>query len=281
MHKPLDHHWPLGVASFVMIAGLSACGTISDHASGIQAKGSPHPSVSAASTAPPNDGTSAVTSTSVASTTSTTTHVLTVGPAAGAYVPGTPPTYCTTSYQSSSRPPQAAPEVAEYLLTSADVPANLEPQSVGYANVPTQDEIAAGFPNYPIAEASFATSSEQQPSFGIYEILGKTRSARAAASTFEFARDHIYGDCNYFWGDGTPVQIQLPQSGPDLIAFEILAGTSYSSSASATVLGYKGDYVFDLSIGNSIGYPDTQKAALPTVTQTAQVVNATLARIPS
>jgi hypothetical protein len=210
----------------------------------------------------------------------TTLGTLTVGPPTGsnAYVSGTPPVYCTTSYQSSSWPPTAAPEVTAHLLTPQDVPAGLtSTPPVIATNGPSLDEIAAGFPDDPIAEADYATN--QEPYFGISEILGEAPTPQAAEATFTFAKSHIYGDCQYFWGDSLPPAFALPQSGSHVAAFEVLSGSSYSSDAWVVILGCEGDFDFDLTVGNSTGYPDTQQAVLPTETQVSQAVNATLQRI--
>jgi hypothetical protein len=189
-----------------------------------------------------------------------------------------PPAYCTTSYQSSSWPPAAAPEVTAHLLTSEDVPSGLTSIPPLYAtNGPSLDEIAVGFPTDPIAEADYGTTP--RPSFGINEILGETTSPRAAAAIFGFAEDHIYGDCQYFLGNSLPPAFPLPQSGPHVAALEVFSGTSYSSGAWVVVLGYEGDFVFDLSVGNSTDYPDTKQAVLPTQPQVSQAVSATLMRI--
>ncbi len=210
----------------------------------------------------------------------TTLGTLTVGPPTGsnAYVSGTPPAYCTTSYQSSSWPPAAAPEVTAHLLTPEDVPPGLTSTPLVYAtNGPSSDEIAAGFPTDPIAEADYATN--QQPYFFVDEILGEARTSQAAEAVFTFAEDHIYGDCQHFWGDSLPPAFQLPQSGPNVAAFEVFSGTSYSSGAWVVVLGCEGDFDFDLAVGNSTGYPNTQQAVLPTESQVSQAVNITLLRI--
>jgi hypothetical protein len=139
------------------------------------------------------------------------------------------------------------------------------------------DEIAAGFPADPIAEADYGTN--QQPSFGIDEILGEAETSQAAEAVFTFAKDHIYGDCQHFWGDSLRPAFQLPDSGPNVAAFEVISGTSYSSDAWVVVLGCEGNFDFDLTVGNSTGYPNTQQAVLATESQVSQAVNATLLRI--
>lgn len=96
-------------------------------------------------------------------------------------------------------------------------------------NGPSLDEIAAGFPSNPIAEADYGTN--QQPYFGINEILGEANTPQAAEAVFTFAKDHIYGDCQYFSGDSLPPAFQLPQSRPNVAAFEVTSGSSYSSGA--------------------------------------------------
>jgi hypothetical protein len=62
-------------------------------------------------------------------------------------------------------------------------------------------------------------------------------------------------------------------------AFAVLTGTSYSSDAWVVVLGYQGDFVFDLTVGNATGYPDTQQAVLPTTAQVSQAVSAVLTHL--
>jgi hypothetical protein len=144
-------------------------------------------------------------------------------------------------------------------------------------NGPSLDEIAAGFPTNPIAEADYGTN--QQPYFGIDEILGEAKTPQAAEAVFVFARDHIYGDCQHFWGDSLPPAFPLSQSGPNVAGFEVTSGTSYSSGAWVVVLGCEGNFVFDLSVGNSTAYPNTQKAVFPSASQVSQAVNAVLSRI--
>ena len=219
-------------------------------------------------------------STTVPPSPTTTAGTLTVGPPTGsnAYVTGTAPAYCTTSYPSSSWPPAAAPEVAAHLLTAQDVPPGLTSNPpVIASNGPSLDEIAAGFPTDPIAEADYATN--QQPFFSISEILGKATTPQAAEDVFTFAKDHIYGDCQYFWGDSQPPAFPLPQSEPNVAAFAVRSGSSYNSLALVVVLGCEGNFDFDLTVGNSTDYPNTQEAALPTSAQVSQAVNATLVRI--
>jgi hypothetical protein len=144
-------------------------------------------------------------------------------------------------------------------------------------NGPSLDEIAAGFPTDPIAEADYATN--QQPYFGIDEILGEARTPQAADVIFTFAKDHIYGDCQHFWGQSLPPAFLLPQSGSNVAAFEVLGGTSYTSTAWVVVLGCEGNFDFDLSVGNWTAYPDTQQATPPTQSQVLQAVDAALLRI--
>jgi len=62
-------------------------------------------------------------------------------------------------------------------------------------------------------------------------------------------------------------------------AFEVLSGSSYSSYAWVVVLGCQGNFDFDLTVGNSTGYPNTQQAVPPTASQVSQALHATLLRI--
>lgn len=207
---------------------------------------------------------------------------MTLGPPPGAYEPGVPPSYCTTIFPSKDWPPAAAPAVAAHLLTQADVPAPMTsvPITTYPVSGPDVDELAAGIPADPIAEAEFDPRGASSVFSSIHEILGLAPSQAAATSLFTFARDHVFGDCQYWWGDGIPKQIEIPESGPDIAAFPEYAGGSYESHAWVDVIGHRGDFYFDVSVANISDYPSTAQATLPTVGQVSRVVTAALAHLP-
>ena len=191
------------------------------------------------------------------------------------------PSYCTTTIPSKAWPPVLSAAVGAHLLTKRDVPATMTsiPITDFPVNGPDLDELAAGFPADPIAEASFETEGSSVYS-GIHEILGLAPSPAAATSLFTFSRDHTRGDCLYWWGNVIPKQMSIPESGPDIAAFPDYGGSSYSSSAFVDVIGHRGDYYFEVSIGNNIDYPLTGQATLPTIAQVSQLVTAALAHLP-
>jgi hypothetical protein len=148
-----------------------------------------------------------------------------------------------------------------------------------YPDAPDVDELAAGFPADPIAEAQF-TSAGVSVYSGIHEILGLAPSQTAATSLFTFARDHVFGDCQYWWAHGIPKQMTIPESGPDIVAFPEYGGGSYESLAYVDVIGHRGDFYFEVSVGNNSNYPSTARATLPTIGQVSQAVTAALAHLP-
>jgi hypothetical protein len=171
--------------------------------------------------------------------------------------------------------------VAAHLLTKADVPASMTDVPITtYPDAPDVDELAAGFPADPIAEAEFDPPGASSVFSSIHEILGLAPSQAAATSLFTFARDHSFGDCQYWWGDGIPKQMTIPESGPDIAAFPEYVGNSYQSHAAVYVIGHRGDFYFEVSVGNISDYPSTARATLPTIAQVSQVVTAALVHLP-
>jgi hypothetical protein len=190
------------------------------------------------------------------------------------------PAFCNFAYPSDKWPPPREPQVAAHLITLADVPATMKAEPPLYpTNGPFFDEIAAGYPNLPIAEADYAV--QQSRTFASYEdeILGRAASPRDAKAQYVFARDKVYGQC-IAGGDGSPnVPFDLPQSGPTLVAYVQDGGSSYDSLAGVVVLGTVGDYVFDLRVGNHTFYPSTTPATPPTQAQVSAVVGAVMAHL--
>lgn len=197
----------------------------------------------------------------------------------GSSVPQLPP-MCNFSWPTTAWPPKVDAVAKAHMLRGTDVPRGLAEHAAALAsNTPNLDQLAVGFPRAAFAEMTYATRATSGES--IDEMIGRLPTQAAAVTTYRHARDVVFGSCQRYWGDESPDQANyaLANQGPDVFAYRLLSGSSYNSTADVVVLGHRGRFVFDLSVGNFIEYPATGVAAYPTNAAVDAVLHAALTRL--
>ena len=196
------------------------------------------------------------------------------------------PAACNLSWPTKAWPPRIDTEAKAHALRPSDVPAGLRQHPPTFAtNAPDLDELAVGFPHTGFAEVFFSKGSGPGPGSTVDERVGRAATTAAATTLYRADRDELFGSCQQYF-PGLPLP-RYPLSGgvaadaANVFAYREANDTRGASFSSIVVVGHRGRYVFDVSIG-TYGYdPSTTPTTVapPSPTQVSAVLDAALARL--
>lgn len=192
------------------------------------------------------------------------------------------PAACNLSWPTKAWPPRIDARAKSHALRQSDVPRVLREHPPTFAtNAPDLDELAVGFPRAGFAEVLFSEGSGLGPGSTVDERVGRVSTPAAATAIYRADRDALFGSCQqYFPGPSSP-RYPLAGSPADLFAYSTGNETRGASFSSIVIIGHRGRYVFDLSVG-TYGYdptPTPTTVAPPASPQITAVLHATLARL--
>lgn len=196
------------------------------------------------------------------------------------------PAACNLSWPTKAWPPRIDAEAKAHALRPSDVPAGLRQHPPTFAtNAPDLDELAVGFPHTGFAEVFFSQGSGPGSGSAVDEKVGRAITMAAATTIYRADRDELFGSCQrYFPGPPLPRYALSGASGAgpaSLFAYREGNETRGASFSSIVVVGHRGRYVFDVSIG-TYGYdpsPTPTTVAPPSPTRVSAVLDAALARL--
>jgi hypothetical protein len=192
------------------------------------------------------------------------------------------PAACNRSWTTKAWPPHVDAGVTTHALRASDLPAGLHEHPPSFAtNTPNLNELAVGWPHAAFTEVFFSEGSGTGPGSTVDEIVGRAASADAATSSYRADRDELFGSCQQYYPGPPLPRYALAHNVPDLFAYETVDDTRGFSTAVVTVVGHRGRFVFDLSVG-TYGYSTEVSAptvAAPAPPQVNTVLDAALARL--
>jgi hypothetical protein len=192
------------------------------------------------------------------------------------------PAACNLSWPTKAWPPRIDAQAKSHALRQSDVPRGLREHPPSFAtNAPDLDELAVGFPHAGFAEVSFSQGSGLGPGSTVDERVGRMSTPAAATAVYRADRDALFGSCQqYFPGPPLP-RYQLAGDPTDLFAYSTGNETRGAAFSSIAIVGHRGRFVFDLSIG-TYGYdpsPTPTTVAPPTSAPISTVLHSALARL--
>ena len=193
-----------------------------------------------------------------------------------------PPAPCNPSWPTKAWPPRIDAEAKAHALRASDVPRGMRQHPPTFAtNAPDLDELAVGFPHVGYAEVYFSESSGPEAGSTVEERVGRASTPSAATAVYRGDRDALFGSCQqYFPGPPLP-RVALAGDPTNLFAYQEGNDTRGASNSEIVIIGHRGRYVFDLSVG-TYGYdpsPTATTVAPPTPAQITTVLDAALARL--
>jgi hypothetical protein len=194
------------------------------------------------------------------------------------------PAACNRSWTTKAWPPHVDAGLKTHALRASDLPAGLHVHPPGFAtNTPNLNELAVGWPHADFDEFFFSEGSGTGPGSTVTEILGRAASAAAATSTYRADRDELFGSCQQYYPGPPLPRYTLAENARDAFAYETVNETRGFSTAIVTVVGHRGRFVFDLSVG-TYGYSTEVTAppvAAPAPAEISTVLEVALARLSS
>jgi hypothetical protein len=192
------------------------------------------------------------------------------------------PTACNLSWPTKAWPPRVDAQAKAHALRQSDMPKGLREHPPTFAtNAPDLDELAVGFPHAGFAEVSFSEGSGLGPGSTVDERVGRVPTAAAATKIYNADRTALFGRCQQYFLGPPPPRYRLVGNPTNLFAYSTGNETRGASFSSIVIIGHRGRFVFDLSIG-TYGYdpsPTPTTLAPPTSAQITTVVHTALARL--